>query len=136
MAKWLSVRLRAKWLWVRVPLQSLKLTISHLFRVRNSLNSRNSRVLIYSETRTWHNKNIQSCFWYWEFQKVTGFTKSYFYKKKKTNGCLGTRIISCVVIILLNTGLWRCAFSNISSEKLVFGSPVLSAFFILNKKFI
>ena len=24
LAKWLSVRLRSKWLWVRVPLQSLK----------------------------------------------------------------------------------------------------------------
>ena len=26
LAKWLSVRLRAKWLWVRVPLQSFNLT--------------------------------------------------------------------------------------------------------------
>ena len=24
LAKWLSVRLRTKWLWVRIPLQSLK----------------------------------------------------------------------------------------------------------------
>ena len=30
-AKWLSVRLRTKWLWVRVPLQSLKPQILHLF---------------------------------------------------------------------------------------------------------
>ena len=25
-AKWLSVRLRTKWLWVRIPLQSLKIS--------------------------------------------------------------------------------------------------------------
>ena len=30
-AEWLSVRLRTKWLWVRVPLHSLKLQISCLF---------------------------------------------------------------------------------------------------------
>ena len=37
MAKWLSVRLWTKWLWVRVQLQSLKLHISRLLRVRSSL---------------------------------------------------------------------------------------------------
>ena len=30
LAKWLSVRLRTKWLWVRVQLQSIKLQISRL----------------------------------------------------------------------------------------------------------
>ena len=30
LAKWLSVRLQSKWLWVRIPLQSFKLQISHL----------------------------------------------------------------------------------------------------------
>ena len=37
LAKWLSVRLRTNWLWVRVPLQSLKLQLSHLFRARSAL---------------------------------------------------------------------------------------------------
>ena len=37
LAKWLGVRLQTKWLWVRVPLQSLKLQISHLFRAKSSL---------------------------------------------------------------------------------------------------
>ena len=32
LGKWLSVRVRTKWLWVRVPLQSLNLQISRLFR--------------------------------------------------------------------------------------------------------
>ena len=36
LAKWLSVCLRIKWLWVRIPLQSLKLQISRLFRARSS----------------------------------------------------------------------------------------------------
>ena len=40
LAKWLSVRLRTKWLWVRVQLQSLKLQISRLFRARSSLTFR------------------------------------------------------------------------------------------------
>ena len=31
LAKWLSVRLRTKWLWVRVQLQSIELQISCLF---------------------------------------------------------------------------------------------------------
>ena len=31
LAKWLSVPLRTKWLWVRIPLQSLKLQIWRLF---------------------------------------------------------------------------------------------------------
>ena len=39
-AKWSSVRLRTKWLWVRVSLKSLKLPISHLFWARSSLTFR------------------------------------------------------------------------------------------------
>ena len=37
LAKCLSVRLRTNWLWVRVPLQSLKLQLSHLFRAKSTL---------------------------------------------------------------------------------------------------
>ena len=37
LGKGLSVRLRTKWLWVRITLQSLKLQISRLFRARISL---------------------------------------------------------------------------------------------------
>ena len=32
LAKWLSVRLRLKWLWIRVPLQSLKKCVSWYFQ--------------------------------------------------------------------------------------------------------
>ena len=39
-AKWLSVRLRTKWLWVRVPLQLVKLQISCLFRAMSYLTFR------------------------------------------------------------------------------------------------
>ena len=59
-AKWLSVRLRTKWMWVPVQLQSLKLQILRLFRARSCWHSGNYRVRIHSETRTWHDKNIQS----------------------------------------------------------------------------
>ena len=40
LAKWLSVLLRTKWLWVRVPLQSLNLQIWRLLRARSSLTFR------------------------------------------------------------------------------------------------
>ena len=40
LAKWLSVRLRTKWFWVRVQLQSLYLQISRLLRARSSLTFR------------------------------------------------------------------------------------------------
>ena len=36
-AKWLSVRLRTRWLWFRVPLQSLNLQIWCLLRAKGSL---------------------------------------------------------------------------------------------------
>ena len=38
--KWFSVRLRAKCLWAGIPLQSLKIQISRLFRARISLTLR------------------------------------------------------------------------------------------------
>ena len=40
LAKWLSVRLRNKWFWVRVQLQSLNLHISRLLQARGSLTFR------------------------------------------------------------------------------------------------
>ena len=54
----MSVLLRTKWLRVRVPLQSLKLQISRLFRARSSWHPGNY-VWIHSETRMWHDKDIQ-----------------------------------------------------------------------------
>ena len=36
-SKWVTVRLRTKWSWVRVLLQSLKLQILYLFQARSSL---------------------------------------------------------------------------------------------------
>ena len=40
LTNWLSVCLQTKWLWVWVPLQSLKLQILRLFRARSSLTFR------------------------------------------------------------------------------------------------
>ena len=51
LAKWLSVRLRTKLLWIRIPLLSPKHQISHLFRLF---------IEICSETRSWHDNNIQT----------------------------------------------------------------------------
>ena len=41
-------------------LAKLRFQISRLFRARGSWHSSNYRASIHSETRTWHNKNIQS----------------------------------------------------------------------------
>ena len=38
--KWLNVRLRSKWSWIRVPLQSLKFQIWSLFQARSYLTLR------------------------------------------------------------------------------------------------
>ena len=40
LAKWSSVRLRIKWLWVRIPLLSFKLQISCLSQARSSFKFR------------------------------------------------------------------------------------------------
>ena len=40
LTKWLSVRLRTKWFWIRVQLQSLHLQISCLLQARSSLTFR------------------------------------------------------------------------------------------------
>ena len=37
LAKWLSVHLRTKWLWVRVPLQSLKYFIKILKQINHAV---------------------------------------------------------------------------------------------------
>ena len=51
LAKWLRVRLRSKWLWVRVPLQSLNIQILRLFRARSSLTFRSLESVDSLETR-------------------------------------------------------------------------------------
>ena len=48
----MSVHLQTKWLWVRIPLLSLKLHIWHLLPPRSSLTFR-----FHSETRGWHDNN-------------------------------------------------------------------------------
>ena len=58
--KWLSVRLRSKWLLVRVQLRHLNLRFRACFEQGVPWHSGNCRVWIHSETRTWHDKNIQS----------------------------------------------------------------------------
>ena len=61
LAKWLSVRLQTKCFWVRVQ---FSVTYTSDFAPASSKgvprHSGNYRVWIHSETRTWHDKNIQS----------------------------------------------------------------------------
>ena len=51
-AKWLSVHLGTKWLWLLIPFLSLKLQIWCLLRGRSSLTFRQTIECIHSETRT------------------------------------------------------------------------------------
>ena len=61
LAKWLSVRLQTKWSWVRFQLQSLKFQILRLLWGRCPLTFRQlGSFRVHSETRTWHDKSIQS----------------------------------------------------------------------------
>ena len=58
--KWLMVRLRTKWLSVRVSLQSLRLQISHLLWARSSLTFRQLKsVNSLLKAYVWHDKKIQ-----------------------------------------------------------------------------
>ena len=56
LAKWLSVGLRTKQLWVRNQLKSLKFTFRACFEQGAPWHSVNYRVWIHSETRTWHDE--------------------------------------------------------------------------------
>ena len=77
----------------------------------------------------WHESQICSLFLRLEnalvqpLQSIKGATESHFAH------------YSCVVIILLNAGLCRSAFSTISFGRLVFRLSVLTMFFVLNLMF-
>ena len=55
----MSICLRTKWLWVQVPLQSLKFQISRLFRERSSFTCMQLHSVDLIETRMWHDKSTQ-----------------------------------------------------------------------------
>ena len=61
LAKWLSVRLWTKWLWVQVQLQSLKLQILHLFKARSSLTFR----------KIWSVDSLQNAYMTWQVHTVS-----------------------------------------------------------------
>ena len=48
LAKWLSIRLRTKWLWVRISLLSLKLQMWRLHRARSSLTFRQTAERVFT----------------------------------------------------------------------------------------
>ena len=52
LAKWLSVRLRTKWLWVRIQLQHLNFKFRACFEQGVAWHSGNYRVWIHTERRT------------------------------------------------------------------------------------
>ena len=60
LTKWLSVRLRTKWLWVWNYCSYLNFSFHVCFEQRVPLYSGNYRAWILPEMRRWHDKNIQS----------------------------------------------------------------------------
>ena len=60
LAKWFSVRLQTKWLWVRILLLSLKLQIWRLLWARISLTFRQIIECGFTLKRTWQDNKMQS----------------------------------------------------------------------------
>ena len=73
LAKWLSVHLQTKWSWVRVPLQSLKLHISHLLRARSSLTFR----------QLWSVESLWNAYMTWTYSNIK--VTALFYKEYSEN---------------------------------------------------
>ena len=79
LAKWLSVRLWTKWLWIQIPLQSMKPQISRLFRARRSLTFRklslfiNKIVLITTSSTFLHLKNAPKYQWQFTIDGCHGY---------------------------------------------------------------
>ena len=59
LAKWLSVRLWTMWLWVQSSCSHLNVRFCPCFEQGVYWHSSNYWVWIHSETRTWHDNNIQ-----------------------------------------------------------------------------
>ena len=61
LAKWLSVHLRAKWLWIRIALPSLKIQLWRLLWTRSSSTFKQTIECGFTlKTDMWHDNNIQS----------------------------------------------------------------------------
>ena len=61
LAKWLSVHLRTKWLWIRIALPSLKLQLWRLLWARSSSTFKQTIECGFTmKTDMWHDNNIQS----------------------------------------------------------------------------
>ena len=91
MAKWLSVHLRTKGLWVRITLLSLKLQKWRLLWAKSFLTFRQTIEWIHSETCTWYDNNIQSVV---DLYKYLSAGIMIFYLKKLYL-ILRTKIVLC-----------------------------------------
>ena len=59
LARWLSVSLQTEWLSVQIPFCHLNVRCSTCYEQGVPWQSGNYRLQIHSETRTWHDNNIQ-----------------------------------------------------------------------------
>ena len=119
LAKWLSVRLRTKWLWVRITLLSLKLQIWRLLRARSSLTFRQTiergftlklvrdMIITYSEIcRNIYRKTLVLGAL---FNKVAGVKACNFIKKRLQHRCFAMNIAKS-----LRTAFYRTALLVVS----------------------
>ena len=60
-SKWVSVSLQTKWLWILIPMLSFNFRYDACFEQGFLDFQANDLVQIHSETRTWHDNNVQSC---------------------------------------------------------------------------
>ena len=76
LAKQLSVCLRTKWLWVRIPLLLLKLQIWDPLRAGSSLTFRQTVECRFTLKLMWHDNNIQSLSTFESWQSVLNWQRS------------------------------------------------------------
>ena len=101
----LIVHLQTKWLWVWIPLQSLKLQIMCCFEQENLWHLGNYRVYIHSETCTWY-KNIQSLM----------YIKKSKASKMDPSGTPASVQLPVKMLLLFKTAFW-----NLFSRKFCIG---------------
>ena len=105
LAKWLSIRLRTKWLWVRIPLLSLKLQIWRLLQAGSSLTFRQNiecgftlklvrnMIVTYSQHQSYFEKRNRVNIWRldsafpWLFNLILNVYQAYYSKSNKINLC-------------------------------------------------
>ena len=113
LAKWLSVRLRIKWLWVRDQLQSLKLQISRLLRARSSLkfSQLQSMDSFWNAYVTWQENTVRFFCWYWTKNKF-GALETQASHRSTSIGYFSGNAFNSIYLVIFVVKIFGNAFIN------------------------